>query len=266
MTILEAVNVELATQRYADWAAKHPIDDNKVHLELAAKRRPTSGDSYARCIIEAIRVGLATQPPPPPPPVQLIEVARHVMFTAWAPQAALQTPSTWKVAVSADPSFDTAVRAAAPALKARGPLAVWGVQTQIGAQRIRDLAADLDADLTIMQAEDNNEYDTAVAAGAQIVVGNPNNWDAARRTDATNRCNANQLAVMFEVYSNMGSPWPDTASSQGVPVACEVFGIGWGTSPYQLPDYQAHTPPGVWATMSVYLAENMGAQSWPLVA
>ncbi len=70
---------------------------------------------------------------------------------------------------------------------------------------------------------------------------------------------------MFEVYSNEGSPWPDTASSRNVPISCEVLGVGWGTNPYQLKDYLPHTPPGVWQTMSVYLAENMNDESWGLL-
>ena len=76
------------------------------------------------------------------------------------------------------------------------------------------------------------------------------------------------LATLFEVYSsNAGSPWPDAASSQGVPITCEVLGVGsWeGRPDVQLADYKPHTPPGVWQTMSVYLAENMNDESWGLL-
>lgn len=258
--ILDDVRSEMATSRYRVWAASHEIDDGKVHMELAGKRRPTAGSPYARLIIEAIRVALGAVTPPPLP---LSELGRNVMFTAWNPAAALRCPPHWKIALSADPAYDAAARAAAPKVKAHGnPLAVWGVQTQIGTQRIKDFARDVGADFLIFQAETVDEYDTAIAAGASMIVGNPNSWTQAQRDDAINR---EGLATLFEVYANAGSPWPDTASSRGVPVVSEVLGVGWGPSPFQLADYLPHTPAGVWATIGVYLAENMSEESWGLL-
>lgn len=234
------------------------IDKNKIQAELRGERRPTAGALFARTVIRLVRLDQPTVPLPP-----LTELGRNVMFTAWDPAKALRCPSHWKVAVSADPAYDMAVRAAAPALKQRGLLAVWGVQTQVGVQRIRDLGAVVGADYLIFQAETSEEYDTAMAAGARVVVGNPNSWTDAQRADAIAR--GTSVAHMFEVYSNEGSPWPDTASSRNVPISCEVLGVGWGTNPYQLKDYLPHTPPGVWQTMSVYLAENMNDESWGLL-
>lgn len=235
------------------------IDKNKVQAELKGERRPSAGAEFARQVIRLARMDVV----PPAPPVPLAELGRNVMFTAWNPQAALRAPKHWTVALSADPAYDAAARAAASMIKARGPLAVWGVQTQIGVQRIKDFGKQVGADFLIFQGETAEEYDTAIAAGARLIVGNPNAWTDAQRADAIAR--GDSLATLFEVYSNEGSPWPDAASSRNVPVSCEVLGVGWGTNPYQLADYKPHTPPGVWQTMSVYLAENLSDESWGLL-
>ena len=265
-TVLSDVDRVMASVAYRAWAVLHRTDAQKVTLERAGdRRRPLAGDPYARCLIEAIRVGLEWETGPPDPvPLSLAELGRNVMFTAQDPEKALRCPPHWRVAVSADPAYDAAVRAAAPKIKQAGHLlAVWGVQTQIGAPRIRDLGTDLGADFLIFQAETVEEYDTAIAAGAKLIVGNPNSWTQAQRDDAMYR--GNTLGTLFEVYANAGSPFPDVASSQGVPITSEVLGVGWGDKPYQLADYKPHTPAGVWASMSVYLAENMSDDSWAML-
>lgn len=65
-TILQDVDLHLASKAYRLWAAGHSTDANKIKLERAGKRRPTSLDPYARIIIEAIRQGLVNAPPPLP--------------------------------------------------------------------------------------------------------------------------------------------------------------------------------------------------------
>lgn len=266
-TILSDVDKVIASLPYKTWAALHRTDAQKVTLERAGNRRPIAGDPYARCLIEAIRVGLEWETGPPDPvPLSIAELGRNVMFTAQDPEKALRCPPHWRVAVSADPAYDAAVRAAAPKIKQAGHLlAVWGVQTQIGAPRIRDLGSDLGADFLIFQAETVEEYDTAIAAGAKLIIGNPNSWTQAQREDAMHR--GNTLGTLFEVYANAGSPFPDVASSQGVPITSEVLGVGsWESGPdVQLRDYLPHTPAGVWATMSVYAAEYMNEDSWGLL-
>ena len=236
------------------------IDKNKIQAELQGDRRPTAGAEFARQVIRLARMDVA----PPPAPLSLQELGRNVMFTAWDPEVALRCPKHWKVAISADPGFDAAARAAAPKIKANGNLlSVWGVQTQIGTERIKSFGKEVGADYLIFQAETPEEYNTATSAGARLIVGNPNSWTDAQRADAIAR--GDSLATLFEVYSNEGSPWPDEASSRNVPISCEVLGVGWGTNPYQLADYKPHTPPGVWQTMSLYLAENMSDDSWALL-
>lgn len=262
-TVIQDVDRVLGSKWYSAWALLHSADDKKIKLERGGTRRPTSDDPWARTFIEAIRVGLTAEQPPAPKP-SLVELGRNVMFTAWDPVKALRCPAHWKVAVSADPTYDTAARFAAPKIKAQGNLlAVWGVQTQTGATRIREFGQAVGADYLIFQAETVDEFNTAIEAGAQLIVGNPNAWTDTQREYATAR--GDTLATLFEVYANAGSPWPDTASSQGVPITSEVLGVGWADKPYQLKDYQSRTPPGVWQTMSVYLAENMNDESWALL-
>lgn len=273
--ILQDVRTEMRTARYRAWALIHRADAKKIGLELTGKRRPLAGNPYARLLIEAIRVGIEWDQPPakpadpkpadPAPPATLLERGRNVMFTAWNPEVALRAPKHWRIALSADPSYDQEVRAAAPKIRAAGhQLYVWGVQTQVGAQRIKKLAAELQADLTIYQAEVPAEYDSAIVAGATMLIGNPNAWTDQQRADAKLR-GPGKLATIFEVYANDGAPWPDTASSRGVPVASEALGVGFGRIPHQLADYKPHTPPGVWQTMSVYLAERLDEASWSLL-
>lgn len=239
----------------------NPVDRAKVEAAANGERRPSPGAALAQAAWELY---LRKEPATPPPPPTLAEIARNIMFTAQAPEAALRCPQHWRIAISADPAYDTAARAAAPKIKAAGHLlAVWGVQTQVGVDRIRDLGRNVGADFLIFQAETPDEYDTAMAAGASVVIGNPNNWTDAQRADATAR--GNTVAHLFEVYANEGSQWPDEASSRGVPITSEVLGVGFGANPYQLRDYLARTPPSVWPTISVYAAGYMTDESWGLL-
>lgn len=244
----------------------NPVDRAKVNAAREGVRKPSPGAALAQVAWDLY----LREPPPKPPLPSIQELGRNVMFTAQNPEAALRCPKHWKIAVTADPGpegkWDQAVRAAGPKIQQAGhPLAVWGVQTQVGAKRIRELAAELHADFVIFQAETPAEYDSAMVAGAQLIIANPNGWTETQRADAKLR--GDKLATLFEVYANAGSPWPDTASSQGVPVSCEVLGVGsWeGRPDVQLADYQPRTPAGVWQTMSVYLAENMSEESWGLL-
>lgn len=67
-TVLEDVDRVLASKWYSAWALLHGADDAKIKLERQGKRRPLSQDSWARCFIEAIRIGLEWDTPAPPPP------------------------------------------------------------------------------------------------------------------------------------------------------------------------------------------------------
>lgn len=70
-TILQDVDRVLDSKWYSAWALMHGTDDRKIKLERQGNRRPLSQDPWARCFIEAIRVGLEWETPtptPPPPP------------------------------------------------------------------------------------------------------------------------------------------------------------------------------------------------------
>jgi hypothetical protein len=221
----------------------------------------------------------APPPPPPPTPVPgLAARAQNVMFAAWNPAAANHAPPDWKRAWSADlhvggdsltpDQYLEQTKLAASHAHDQGALrAAWGNQSQLGPGKIKMFGDQIGADYLIHQAEGHAEYFAAIADGAQIIIGNltdPSDGDA--RADATARINAGTLAFIFEVYTNEGAPWPDAADSQGVPVASECPGVGWGATPYRLADYQPHTKAGIWSGMCVYLAEGMAETDWSLLA
>jgi hypothetical protein len=224
---------------------------------------------------------LKTLPPPPPAPApSLAALAQNVMFTAWSPSSGIRAcatnPAKWKLAVSADPGVEgntvtpaqhlAHAKAAVQAAHDLGAkAAAWGNQSQIGTTQIQIFAAAVDADYIIHQAESGGEYASATAAGAQVIIGNPNAWADVQKADANVRIAAGNLAVIFETYTNEGAPWPIDSSAGGVNVASMCPGVGWGATPYQLTDYQAHTKPDVWPSICVYLAEKMSDASWAIL-
>jgi hypothetical protein len=234
--------------------------DGRLRL---AKQRADNEEVWRRVrswvLAHEVTIRPAVTSPTPTPTPRLPALAQNVIFTAWAPAAVpAGLPAKWKVAISADPAFEAAARAGADRARALGhTVAAWGNQEQIGADRIRNFAAGIGADYAIYQAETAAEYDSAVRAGAHVIVGNPNAWTHDQRYDATGRVNRDELALVFETYTNEGGPWPDQASAQGVPAASLCLGVGRGKTPYTLADYRAHTPPAAWPTISVYLAEHV---------
>ena len=222
--------------------------------------------------------------PPPPPPNQLAVLGQNVLFTAWNPHAGLRAPVKYKLAITADvhvacsPNDTDAVRAqkaaaytaaatqaAAIRKQAGGLVAVWGNQAQIGADQIQSFGKLLNADYLIFQAETMGEFNSAITGGAKIIIGNANSWTAAQRETAKTMVTAGTLVYIHETYTNQGEPWPEASSSQGVPAASLAPGVGWGPTPYQLPEYKLHTPPAVWPTISPYLAEDFATASWDVL-
>jgi hypothetical protein len=214
--------------------------------------------------------------PTPPPPAPLIaKLAQKVVYCAQNPLTVLGASSDHIPALTADPGYasfntpDVVIH-----LRSKFPrIAGWGVQTQIGAQAIHDFVDRLGLDYAIFQGETSDEYRTAIDAGAKVIVGNANAWTDAQRQDATVRVNQGHLAFAQEAYTNLGGPWPESTSSGGVPAAslvigvydgtAEVPGAGWNPS---VAEYKAHTPPGVWQTISVYHAAGVNPAEWQLLA
>jgi hypothetical protein len=208
------------------------------------------------------------EPTPQPPHPNLAALAQRLVFCAQNPLAAMGAPATYTPALTADPGYASFVSPSVVSqLRSRfAKIAAWGVQTQIGAQTIRDFQARYGLDYCIFQGETSDEYRTAIEAGAQVVVGNSNAWNESQRTDATTRCNTGTLAFCFETYTNEGAPWPEASSSAGVPAASFCLGLYAAKWEPTLADYKAHTPPAVWPLVSIYHAAGVNPSEWSLLA
>jgi len=216
----------------------------------------------------------AVSPPPPPAPSGLSALAQSVVFCAHRSETALQAPAKFKVALTADPAYaQWATPSIVQQFRAQGrKVFAWGNQEQIPVQTIRNLASSLGLDGCIFQAETSGEYDSAIAAGANLIVGNPNAMTAEQRADATARINAGTLAFQGECYTNLGGPWPEAYGAGGVPVCSLILGVyngagetsgGWNPS---IAAYKQHTPAGVWPTVGVYHAAGVVPSEWGLLA
>ena len=209
-----------------------------------------------------------------PPPSGLAPWAQKIIFCAQDPLTALPAPKGHIIALTADPAYASWVSGSVvDQLRSKFDLlASWGVQTQIGAQRIRDFQHQFGLDYCIFQGETSEEYRTAIEAGAEVIVCNPNSWTNDQRRDATGRVNAGTLAITFETYTNLGNPWPGDSSSGGVPAASYCLGVydgskeqanGWNPS---LQAYKDNTPAEAWPLVSVYHAAGVNPNEWGLLA
>jgi hypothetical protein len=201
-------------------------------------------------------------------------MAQRIIFCAQDPLAAMGAPPGHIIALTADPGYASFVdQNVVNQLRSRfETLASWGVQTQIPAQRIRDFQAQWGLDYCIFQGETDEEYRTAIEAGAEVIVGNANSWTEAHRQDATARINQGILAFTQETYTNLGGPWPEDSSSAGVPCASFTLGVydgsneqpgkGWDPS---LQAYKDHTPASVWPLVSIYHAAGVDPSEWGLL-
>jgi len=198
-------------------------------------------------------------PPPVTPPAHLEPV--RVVFTAWNPALALDTPAGWTVGLSADLAYRAAVLAAAPVLHAAGiPVAPWADCSSTPPARITELADQLAAAgvpvaFLIGQAETPVEYRNARAAGLRVIIGNASALEPAQLADATARATAGTLTWLQEAYWGDGYGPPSTVSANGIPAAGLVAGVYPPACPHTLADYIADLP-SMAATCSVYLREG----------
>ncbi len=82
--IRDALRQLVRSEPYLDWAENHPIDANKVGLELAGRRRPASGSDFAAALIRLARLDPPVSVPqgPAPPSGGLAPLwRRDVVFT-----------------------------------------------------------------------------------------------------------------------------------------------------------------------------------------
>jgi len=211
----------------------------------------------------------------PPADSSLARMAQNVIFCAQHSETALQSPHKYSVALTADPAYSAwATQSIVDQFHAQGRLVfAWGVQTQIPPQSIVDLANRLGMDGSIGQSETQEEYETAVAFGFGIQVGNPNAWNQASREDANRRIANGTLAVIGECYTNLGGPWPKDYSAGGVNIASICLGVydgsneqpgsGWNPS---VAAYKENCPESMWTTCGVYHAAGVNPSEWPLLA
>jgi hypothetical protein len=211
----------------------------------------------------------------PPPDSSLAQLAKNVVFCAQNAETALQSPHKYSLAITADPAYaGWATQSLVDQAHAQGRLVfAWGVQTQIPPQSIVDLCNRLGMDGSIGQAETQEEYDTAIAFGFGIIVGNPNAWNQASRDDANKRIDAGTLAVIGEDYANLGGPPPNQYSAGGVGIASVCIGVydgtheqpgsGWDPS---VKWYKDNCSQAMWNDIGVYHAAGVDPAEWPLLA
>jgi hypothetical protein len=198
-----------------------------------------------------------------PGPNRLYRAARNIVFTAQDPLAALETPPHYKIAVSADPAYRIAVLSAIPEFKKRGrTLFSWSDCRFTSAAEARSLAETYNLAGWIGQGETPAEFDHAIEAGAQLLVGNPNSWgdpgDESRRDLAKRRIAEGTFALICECYrSESGHPWPDEYGTQGVDVASWCIGVYPSRYGYfTVPEYLERTPEAARPHIGMYYAEG----------
>ena len=213
--------------------------------------------------------------PTPPPTTTLAGMAKNVIFCAQHSEAALASPRKYKVALTADPAYaQWATQSIVDQFHAQGRLVFsWGVQTQIPAGDIIAMRDRLGLDGAIGQSETQEEYETCVAAGFGITVGNPNSWNQASRDDANRRIDAGTLAVIGEDYANLGGPPPNQYGAGGVNICSVCIGVydgtneqpgsGWNPS---VAWYHDNCSPSMWADIGVYHAAGVNPAEWGILA
>jgi hypothetical protein len=212
---------------------------------------------------------------PPSPTDDLAVLAKNVIFCAQNSEAALSSPTKYKVALTADPAYaQWATQSIVDQFHAQGRLVfAWGVQTQIPPSAITDLRDRLGMDGAIMQGETQEEYETAMQAGAGIIIANPNAWNQASRDDANQRIAAGTLAVIGEDYANLGGPPPNEYGAGGVNICSVCIGVYDGSN--EQPDtgwnpsvawYKENCSPSMWADIGVYHASGVNPAEWGLLA
>jgi hypothetical protein len=223
--------------------------------------------------LEKSKTAGGTSPTPPPATSSLGQMSKNVVFCAQHADAALASPHKMKIAVTADPAYaQWATQGLVDQAHAQGRLVfAWGVQTQIPPQSIVELANRLGMDGSIGQAETQEEYETAVAFGFGIIVGNPNAWNQASRDDANRRISSGTLAVIGEDYANLGGPPPNEYSAGGVNISSVCIGVydgsneqpgsGWNPS---VAWYHDNCRPDMWTDIGVYHAAGVNPVEWPL--
>lgn len=155
--------------------------------------------NYYKALVELRKVG-PTPPPPPPPPNDALAPYRSVLFMGQNPLDALQAPSYYKVAFTADPAYDGYATAdAAAQLKANGhAVYVWYVPTEVTKDHADAVAQRLGALFVIGQCESSDQFDASIRHGRIAMVGNL----SALYGSQLNQVAAGKAIVISELYRN----------------------------------------------------------------
>lgn len=274
--------------RYAEWQARRAAHKPRPAVGLWPYGRvPEWAWTVARAYAKAhpatpVPVPTPTPPSPANPNAKLVARAQRVMFTAWRPLSS----NGRRPAISADLNVggnptqhvEWAKQAVREAKDRGQEPAAWANQSQVGVQHLISFAGQIGASYIIWQAETIGEMiDVGIAADGSItpgspqatmdivLVGNPNAWTPAQCATATRLNGEGRFALIFEVYTNEGAPWPNASGSAGVPALSLCPGVGWGRYPYQLPAYKPNTPAPSWPTISPYLSEDFDDSSWAIM-
>jgi hypothetical protein len=143
-------------------------------------------------------------PKPPPVPFDPTAPYRSVLFLAGSMLDVLQAPTSYKAAVTADPTYDQHASADQSAqLRAAGyQVYVWYVPTEVSKQRAEEVANRLSASRIIGQAESTAQYAASKADGLKAVVGNITSLNGEQLAEVA----AAQMIFVNETYYNV-QPW-----------------------------------------------------------
>jgi hypothetical protein len=240
--------------------------DNPAFVGRVTRAMQTAGR------VEVVRS--AAVPPAPPASSPLELAARNVVFVAEVDDGAiagyLATGRRWSLAVTADHAYRTEelAKLIAAAKDQHRVIRPWcdcrepdGDPAGTPFRDALAMARELGLDEPIGECESSAEYDHAIAAGARILVGNPNALDPDRRRDAAARIGAGTLAIIGEMYV----PDPNY-SAGGVPIAGVCYGVAPGGGVHTaVVDYLAASTPAQRETFSVYHAAGLTAGDWRLL-
>jgi hypothetical protein len=257
----------------------------RVDLSVDGVKRNTGQRSdnpaFIRRVITAmqaakhVEIVRSSSPAPTPAPSSALELAaRNVVFVADVDDDViagyLSTPARWSLAVTADPAYrsDELVKLIHAAKGAGRVVRPWcdcrepdGDPAGTPFREAVAMARDYDLAEPFGECESVTEYDHAIAAGARLLIGNPNALDKVRRDAATARIAAGALAMIGEELH------PDAGySAAGVPIASVCIYVGPGAGAYYpVADYLAVLTPGQRATFCVYHARAMWPPDWRLL-
>jgi hypothetical protein len=248
-------------ERHAQ-AATVTVDEwiRRVRLNDAYKWEQTEwGKALLALERDKPRAGGPPRSNPQPPSLTLQRTIFWANVTDDAVAHASWLGASWRHALTADPAYAPSADQIAILKRTSAGVDAWGNQVQISYGTIGDFRARWNLSRVIHQGETEDEYDAALS---KWVIGNPNSWSPAQRTNATRRIAAGELAITAEVYDGR----PDTYSAQGVPVSSLTLGVALdGGVRYPLADLLAKTPVGARSSVCIWHGAGLQPEDWEML-